>query len=35
MDASTIIEILNSSVRLATPLLLACLAGCIPNAPDF
>ncbi len=27
MDASTIIEILNSSVRLATPLLLACLAG--------
>ena len=27
MDALTLIQVLDSTVRLATPLLLACLAG--------
>ena len=31
MDATTLILLLDSTLRLATPLLLACLAGLFPN----
>ena len=35
MDLLTILQVLDSTMRLAVPLCWPVLQGCIPNAPVF